>query len=187
MRKLTFKGFLAQYVKALSLDKTMRLHRLVPEAATTNPRLREPLFLYALYFDKVQVLLSAAAKYDRLSKEYHEMAQTYTVASMDDALQNTFAGLADEYKKIYRSYVSIANRHQTEEQKKMLMRERIVQRQKDRNISSYRICKDLNINAGNANAFLNKGDITKVSTDTARKMLNYVTSIDVQTHDKTPA
>ena len=174
MRKLTFKGFLAQYIKALSAQESMRLHRLVPEAATTNPRLKEPLFLYALYWDKVEVLLSAAAKYDALSEEYREMAREYTAASMDNALQNGAAELVERYQRVYKSYCSHSNRQQTDEHKKVLMRARIVQQQRVRNISSYRICKDLKLNVGNANAFLNRGDTTKVSAETARRILEYL-------------
>ena len=177
MRQLTFKGFLAQYIKALSMQKSMRLHSLVPEAATANPRLREPLFLYALYFNKMQVLLSAVAKYDELGEEYREMAQKYTAASMKDALQSEFSELAERYQKVYQSYCSIASRQQTEEQKKALIRTRIVQRQREQNISSYRICKELKLNVGNANAFLNKGDTTKVSAETAREILEYVSTV----------
>lgn len=49
MRELTFRGFLAQYVKQLSAEKTNSLYKLAAEAGSSNPRLREPLLLYAVY------------------------------------------------------------------------------------------------------------------------------------------
>ena len=56
MRKLTFEGFLKQYVVELSGVQTASVHKLA-DCMTENPRLKEPLFLYALAFDKVDWLL----------------------------------------------------------------------------------------------------------------------------------
>ena len=72
MRKLTFEGFLKQYVAELSGVQTANVHKLA-DCMTENPRLKEPLFLYALAFDKVDLLLrytvssAAAAEYEQLS------------------------------------------------------------------------------------------------------------------------
>ena len=52
MRKLTFEGFLKQYVAELSGIQTVSVHKLA-DCMTENPRLKEPLFLYVLTFDKV--------------------------------------------------------------------------------------------------------------------------------------
>ena len=51
MRKLTFEGFLKQYVAELSGVETASVHKLADRMAE-NPRLKEPLFLYALAFNK---------------------------------------------------------------------------------------------------------------------------------------
>ena len=56
MRKLTFEGFLKQYVVELSGVQTASVHKLA-DCMTENPRLKEPLYLYALAFDKVDLLL----------------------------------------------------------------------------------------------------------------------------------
>ena len=56
MRKLTFEGFLKQYVAELSGVQTASIHRLA-DCLSENPRLKEPLFLYALAYDKVDLLL----------------------------------------------------------------------------------------------------------------------------------
>ena len=56
MRKLTFKGFLKKYVAELAGVQTASVHKLA-DCMTENPRLKEPLFLYALAFDKVDWLL----------------------------------------------------------------------------------------------------------------------------------
>ena len=54
MRKLTFEGFLKQYVAELSGIQTVSVHKLA-DCKTENPRLKEPLFLYALAFNKVDL------------------------------------------------------------------------------------------------------------------------------------
>ena len=69
MRKLTFEGFLKQYVVELSGVQTASVHKLA-DCMTENPRLKEPLYLYALAFDKVDLLLrytvnrAVAAEYE---------------------------------------------------------------------------------------------------------------------------
>ena len=54
MRKLTFEGFLKQYVTELSGVQTASIHKLA-NCLHENPRLKEPLYLYALVFDKVNL------------------------------------------------------------------------------------------------------------------------------------
>ena len=75
MRKLTFEGFLKQYVAELSGVQTASIHKLA-DCLSENPRLKEPLFLYALAYDKVDLLLhytansTVVAEYERLSNRY---------------------------------------------------------------------------------------------------------------------
>lgn len=59
MRELTFRGFLTQYVRQLAVEETNSLYKLTAEASSNNPRLREPLFLYAVYTQKEKILLQA--------------------------------------------------------------------------------------------------------------------------------
>ena len=75
VRKLTFEGFLKQYVVELSGVQTASVHKLA-DCLSENPRLKEPLFLYALAYDKVDLLLhytansTVVAEYERLSNRY---------------------------------------------------------------------------------------------------------------------
>ena len=43
-----------------------------------------------------------------------------------------------------------------------------------KSVSNYRIYKEMNLNPGNVNAFLKNEDTSKVSLDTARKILAFV-------------
>ena len=47
MRKLSFEGFLKRYVVELSGVQTTNVHKLA-DCLCENPRMKEPLFLYAL-------------------------------------------------------------------------------------------------------------------------------------------
>ena len=75
MRKLSFEVFLKRYVVELSGTQTTNVHKLA-DCLCENPRMKEPLFLYALTFDKVNLLLrytmnsNVAAEYNQLSNRY---------------------------------------------------------------------------------------------------------------------
>lgn len=173
MRELTFRGFLTQYVKKLSVQETNSLYKLAEEASRDNPRLREPLFLYALYGQKQDVLLQAT-KDPALHVVYYEMTEKYTTDLMTDALVSGSVALPDEYHKVWRSYLSRKNRGQADDHTKELMRQKVKRLQEKHGVTNYRIYTDLKLNPGNLNAWLKHGDSDKVSLDTARKTLRYV-------------
>ena len=173
MRQLTFKGYLRQYVRALSYAKTNGLYRLAHEAATNNPRLREPLLLYALFWNKAEVLLKAT-KDRKLYLEYTHYLTTYDVYSMEKALINGDSSLPERLTRVYQSYLVARKKVQNENHTKLLMRNRILKLQKEKNVSTYRLFKDLNLNHGNITAFLKHGDCSKLSLDKARSTLSYL-------------
>ena len=98
MRKLTFEGFLKQYVAELSGVQTASVHKLAA-CLNENPRLKEPLFLYALTFDKVELLLrytansAVAAEYEQLSNRY-SLAQMRLLLAIIRTAGRLFEGLA---------------------------------------------------------------------------------------------
>lgn len=173
MRQLTFRGFLQQYVHALSFAKTNGLYRLAEEAATTNPRLREPLLLYALFSNKHEVLLKATRDKELFS-EYKKILEKYDKSTMKQALINSDPVLSDRYLRVYRSYLVVRNKTQNDNHSKLLMRNRILELQAKKNISAYRICVDLKINHGNMSAFMNQSDCSKISLDKARSAIKYL-------------
>lgn len=173
MPELTFTGFLKQYVKALADSKTLSLYKLCAEANSNNPRLREPLLLYAMFTGKKDVLLSAT-KYLKLNKDYSVILSKYSVDAMEIALQDANSVLPREYTKVYRSYVSVKNKEKTDAKTKLLIRNEIVRLQDKKKVSTYRIYTDLGVNHGNMNAYLKHGNCSKISFNTARKALEYM-------------
>ncbi len=151
MRELTFRGFLTQYVKQLSAEETNSLYKLAAEASSSNPRLREPLFLYAVYTQKEKVLLQATKK-PVLYAEYNRMVSLYTADRMTELFEQTSPLLSDEYHKVWRSYQSRKNRGQADEHTKEWMRQKVKRLQEKKGVTNYRIYTDLNLNPGNLNA-----------------------------------
>ena len=173
MRELTFSGFLRKYVCELSEQETMSLYKLAKEASVDNPRLREPLFLYALFSDKTNVLLNAT-KDKRLNAEYSDLLKYFDKTYMLAALKEQNSKLPSGYLKVWKSYVSEKNRMATDNQTKLLMRNKIARLQNEKQVTNYRLYKDLGLNPGNLNAYLKHGDSSKLSLDTSRKVLNYL-------------
>ena len=180
MRELTFRGFLSQYVRQLSEQETNSLYKLVAEASNSNPRLQEPLFLYAVYAQKQEVLLQAT-KESVLRAEYHRLASLYTAEDMTKLFEQESPLLAAEYHKVWRSYQNRKNRGQADDHTKELMRQKVKRLQEKNGVSNYRIYTDLKLNPGNLNAWLKHGDSDKVSLETARRTLRYVETYETQT------
>lgn len=173
MRALTFSGFLAQYVKQLAAEETNSLYKLAAEAGSNNPRLREPLLLYAVYTQKEKVLLQAT-KEPNLRMEYQRMVTLYSADMMTEMFEQASPELPAEYHKVWRSYQSRRNRGQVDEHTKELMRLKVKRLQAQKGVTNYRIYTDLKLNPGNLNAWLKHGDGDKVSLETARRTLRYV-------------
>ena len=102
MRKLTFEGFLKQYVAELSGVQTASVHKLA-DCMAENPRLKEPLFLYALTFDKVDLLLRYTAN-SAVAAEYEQLSNRYSLAQMRLLLEKQSPELPEGYLKVWRSY-----------------------------------------------------------------------------------
>ena len=173
MRELTFKGFLAQYVKQLSAQNTNSLYKLAAEASDDNLRLREPLLLYAMLSEKQDVLLKAA-KNLVLHKHYSEMVSQYTSEELIVLLEQESPELEEGYHKVWRSYQSRKNRCQADNHTKELMRKKVKRLQEKKGVTNYRIYTDLRLNPGNLNAWLKHGDCDKISLVTAREALRYM-------------
>ena len=176
MRELTFKGFLTQYVKELSYQGTNSLYKLSAEASSGNPRLREPLMLYALVAGKEDVLLMAT-KDAALHEHYFGLVSRYSAEQITSLLEQASPLLPEEYHKVWRSYLSRKNRLLADNHTKELMRKKVKRLQEKNGVTNYRIYTDLKLNPGNLNAWLKHGDGDKVSLNTARRALHYVEGI----------
>jgi hypothetical protein len=159
----------------MSLSRTGRaaIYPLVREAVSGNPRLREPLFLYAASNGHLDTLLTASRD-TVLFADYQALAGQYEYKQLLDALENQSPGVPVEYQKVWTSYRSVANKLERDARVKELMRQKIIALQQEKGISTYRVCQDLHINNANVNAWLKHAARNKTSLDTARRILAYV-------------
>lgn len=174
MRELTFPGFVREYLQALAGGEGLNLRTLCFAAADKNPRLKEPLLLYALAYQKQDTLLRAAQK-TRLYKEYKPLVEKMGTRPPEQSLLEE--RWPEEYQKVWRSFQSRKNRFQTDNETKRMMRKRLVELQKQAGLSNYRIYTDLKLNPGNINAWLKHDDGSKVSLAVARQALQYARQI----------
>lgn len=171
MNKLTFPGFLKRYVASLSATNSTAIVPLAREAATTNARLREPLFLYAMATNRTHVLMSAA-KDTPMYNEYLQLSNQYNFPALMAALADQSPALPVNYLKVWRSYKSATGSYDRDLRVKGLIRGKVITTKQAKKLSTYRICKDLSLNAANVNAWLKNGD-NRVSLNVARSVLEY--------------
>lgn len=173
MRELTFAGFTARYVSGLSSSGRSAIYPLAREAIAGNARLKAPLYLFALTNGRVDTLLRAV-KNTSLYAEYKRLADRHTAETFVQALAHRSETLATEYQKVWDSYVSVATMHERDERVKQMIRKRVLELQKQCSVSTYRLCKDQDLNVSNVNAWLKHGASSKVSLDKARNILAYL-------------
>lgn len=164
MRELTFKGYLQQQLCELSGLNSKSLYKFA-KLSENNARLRDVLCLYLNYYVDEKLKNQLCKRYQNLLKGC-ELLNGLSFEQFGDSLS--------EYKTIYENYLNKKNSKENEDKLKSLMQKRIVAIQAEKGITNYRIYKALNLNPGNVNAFLKKGDTGKVGLNTARKMLVYV-------------
>lgn len=174
MRELTFLGFLKVYVKELSFCNSTNLTKLINELPT-NPRLREPVFLYSILSNK-QSMLAQKLNNDR---EFEVLIKSYQKDKLIDVLSETNSHLSMGYMKVWKSFLTKKNKPQNDNHTKELILKRVIEYKNDKKISNYRIYSDLNLNQGNINAWLKNGESDKVSIEIAREILKYVKDFEI--------
>lgn len=168
MRELSLGGFLDRYLRELSGFERFDLSKMALLADSEMPRIKEPLVVYAAMkrpdntVRKLFESTSLLADYER----YFCFNSDYS----DDF----FNQLPDNYKKLYRSYVSVKNQKQTEQELKDLYRKKILEIRSSSSVSDYRICKELNINSGNFHSFIYQGKTANISLEKIRKVYEII-------------
>ena len=174
MRKLTFEGFLKKYVAELAGVQTASVHKLA-DCMTENPHLKEPLFLYTLTFDKVDLLLRYTVT-SAVSAEYEQLSNLYSRAQMLLLLEKQSSELPEGYLKVWRSYCSVRDAALADNDTKELIHRRVLELQQKKKLTNYRLYTDLRLNPGNVNAWLKHNDSSKMSLDCARQIYKYAKS-----------
>lgn len=166
---LSFPEFLQQYVKDLAGKDTLDIPQLL-SCCNDFPKLREPLFVYAVISGRLQELNNALeAQPNLVLSELYNTCSSLTI----EMLQRQNAELPERVLRVWKSYVSVRNSAKTENHIKELMRQRILHLLQSRNITASQLCDGLHLNP----AWLEYGDANAISYADATKLLDYVESL----------
>ncbi len=164
MRHLTFITFLKQYMLGLSDSRSLSVHKLTKEIKK-NYRLTDSLILYCALTDKKE----SFNKYSR-----GKYASLIVDLNKDTFLDKKYMNY--DFAKIWDSYQNRIRRFAYDNSIKSKARDNIISLMKEKNISNYRVYKDLKLNHGNINDYLTNGNTSKVSLDTVKKIYNFVSN-----------
>ena len=178
MRQLTFNGYLESYVQYLAGQQTVALPRLVA-ATAPNPRVVEPLLLWATATGRAERLAGLLTDRPHLQAELTTLQSLKADGRLESALATEDPVLRPEYWKAWRSYVVRRDSHARDTQLKLEARKRALSLEATRNVSRYRMAKDLGLNQGNLHAFLGQGNPNKLSLDHAFALVSYLEAAPV--------
>ena len=168
-------NFLRDYVKDMNPEHSLSLFKN-EKSVESNARL---LNVYTFYvFFNPDVTKSLLNKKDKLPVLYNKYMsykvryKGYTKTNLSNKVESldTF----DELKQLYTSYINlVVNKNHL---LKRMYHKRIVNLQKEKRISNYRIYSDLKLNHGNTNEYLKNEKYEKLSLNNIKKMMDYVVS-----------
>lgn len=173
MRKLSFEGFLAQYVNKLSCASSSSMRSLAKEALNVNPRLREPLMVYAVISRKTSALLSAVEG-TAFGATCSRFFSAYDAETLPMALNAQTQDLPREVQKVWLSYQAVLQRPERDVRVKALYCERVMQLQNQTGVSTYQLCKTLGLNNSNTCTWLRTKEGRYMTLENARKILTYL-------------
>lgn len=169
MRKLSLKSYLEKQMVTLSGLNSKSLYRS-SAMSEKNARLKDTVVLYLMLFVRDDLKRHLLNKYPYLSSGCEKL----TGITQENAERFLEDDSLSEYRTIYENYLNTIGTHDNENRIKRMMYQRIVQLQAEKGISNYAVYKALKLNPGNANAFLKNADVSKLSLDTVRRILEFV-------------
>ena len=169
MRKLSLKSYMEKQMITLSGLNSKSLYRF-SALSEKNARLKDTVVLYLMLFVKDDLKWHLLNKYSYLSPGCEKLAGI-TQENAESFLEE---GSLSNYRTIYENYLNTISTHDNENRIKQMMYDRIVLLQQEKGITNYAIYKSLKLNPGNVNAFLKNGDVSKLSLDTVRCILEFV-------------
>jgi len=93
---------------------------------------------------------------------------------LESALAAEDPSLRPEYSKVWRSYVARRDAPSRDRELRLEARKRILVLESEKDVTRYRMAKDLGLNHGNLHAFLSQGDPTKLSLERVVGLVEYL-------------
>lgn len=166
---LTYRGFLRGYCRELTGLDTDSMRKLSAAVASDAPHAAEALFLFACEQGRLDLLLEASSG-AWMEPLYRESASRLaSLGAVEGFLDD--AATPERFRKVRDAYLAKARGAEADRRVIALMRERTLAAIRESGVTVYRLCADLGLNQGNVYAYLNKGDLAKVSRATARRLM----------------
>lgn len=166
---LTFKGFLRAYCRELTGVESDSLRRLFAAVATDSPAAAEAVMVFAAQQGKAGYL-ARLAQGSWAESSYRDFAGA--LASCENLASYLQSDTAPQrYRKVWQAWEAQRDAIATDRRVISMMRERTQAALAQASTTPYAICQQLGLNKGNFYAYLNGGDVTKVSRATARRIM----------------
>lgn len=166
---LTFKGFLRAYCRELTGVESDSLRRLFAAVATDSPAAAEAVMVFAAQQGKA-AYLARLAQGSWAESSYRGF--TEAIASFESLASYLQSDAAPQrYRKVWQAWEAQRDAIATDRRVISMMRERTQAALAQASTTPYAICQQLGLNKGNFYAYLNGGDVTKVSRATARRIM----------------
>lgn len=173
MRPLTFFGYLRTYVPRLADMDSQALSKLA-ERLSQRPRATEPLLLLAVVSGRTEETQTLLSTKPRLLAELELLTRLEMAGDLEGALEREDPRLRPEYHKVWRGYVVRRDAGRRDADLKLEARRRVLQLEKSKSVTRYRMAKDLGLNQGNLYAFLAQGNVSKLSLERAYQLVEYL-------------
>jgi len=172
MRRLTLRGYLESYVPYLAGEDTLALTRLarhLPE----EPRLVAPMLLWATVSDQAD-RLSKLLQSEEQRAELANLVSLHSACRLEAVLAAQNPELRQEYVKVWRSFVARRDAKSRDADLKLEARKRVLDLEREKTVSRYRMARDLGLNHGNLYAFLAQGKASALSLERAFELVDYL-------------
>ncbi|MDR1184432.1 MAG: hypothetical protein LBK67_06505 [Coriobacteriales bacterium] len=175
MRRPRFDRWARRLILELAKTESFNLRRLAASAQKDNPRLVEPLFLFAYDTDNTDRLFELLWK-DEVRASYETALEALAGRSLTDIALHGCAAeeLPREYCKILNSFRAAYYRPETIYESKRLRWERSRRLQLEKGVRASEVYHALGLNPGNVNAYLKHGELDKVSLENATNIMKYL-------------
>ena len=168
---LTFKGFMRGCCRELTGLDTDNLKKLCHAVDSDAPAAAEAVMVFAALQNKAGYLLGLS-RGTWMADQYQEFFDGLGLfGSVEEYLCSAKA--PSRYRKVWDAFRAKKDAIQADRRVISLMRTKTLDAMDCHGLTAYAVCNNLNLNLGNIYAYLHKGDVSKVSRATARKVMQY--------------
>jgi len=173
MSTITFKGWLKSELRRMSPAGSLKLSNLAFAAQSDCPRIAGRLLAYAIEIGSVTRLLPLIAD-EELHAEYVNVLKLCKNKSLVELSASNIDQLPWSYRKLLTTWRSVRNRQSSRRKSTALRLRSSLELKTRKNIRTSQICRELGLNKGNVNAYFKYKDASKVSLETATKIMRYL-------------